>query len=208
MNQELLQYVENARQIGIDDQVIVAKLKEVGWPEKIIVQTLNKHDTSLNSLRWASVPSLVFGYLWLLSGLNKVLTDQFVSGFGEFARGQLERDSVIGFFRTILSNVVAPHPVFFANLIQYGEVAIGLGLLLGSTWSYIKPSRTNQLILLFSFATSFLLVLNFILSLGLPLPLINTDNSFASGVDLDYIVLFISLLMVFAHFQAWREIRR
>lgn len=86
---------------------------------------------------------LYLGYEWLTAGLVK-LTDINGSWVGEkagaavtgFLNGALKKTEgqhpdVSGWYAWFIQNVALPHPVIFSYLIVFGEIAVGLGLIVG-----------------------------------------------------------------------------
>ncbi|HEX9503115.1 MAG TPA: hypothetical protein VF974_02230 [Patescibacteria group bacterium] len=152
-----------------------------------------------------SGPSFVLGYLWLISGLNKIFNDQFVSNFGEYLRNQTSGGPA-GFYKDILLDLVLTHSIFFANLIQYSEALLGLVLIGAAIWNLIARSRYVHIAFVWAYVASFFLILNFILSLSMPLEFIKTANAFAAGLSVDYTVLYISLFMILANYLKSRKL--
>lgn len=85
---------------------------------------------------------LYVGYQWIMAGWEKVTSAAWVgSGAGSaiqgFLNGSLAKagganPAVSGWYAFFISNVALPHTVFFSYLITYGELAVGLGLMLGA----------------------------------------------------------------------------
>lgn len=79
------------------------------------------------------------GASWLLAGWEKMLSPAWgtsgkaMTGFvaGALAKASGANPSVQGWYVWFLQNAVQPHTGFFSFLITYGEVAVGLGVLLG-----------------------------------------------------------------------------
>ena len=80
------------------------------------------------------------GYAWLTAGWGKVTSDAWtgenagaaIKGFvsGAIAKSQ-EGGDVSGWFATFLENAVLPNAKLFGFVVAYGEVLIGLGLIVG-----------------------------------------------------------------------------
>lgn len=80
------------------------------------------------------------GYQWLVAGWKKVNADAWtgenagaaVEGFirGALAKAEEGKD-VSGWYAAFLENVALPNAKLFAILVAYGEVLVGLGLLVG-----------------------------------------------------------------------------
>lgn len=69
--------------------------------------------------------SLVLAYEWLVSGLDKVLSGQFVTGLHSTLKGSLSMIPY-GFYKSILHAWIIPHAVIFAWLVMVGELLLGL----------------------------------------------------------------------------------
>lgn len=83
---------------------------------------------------------LYLGYVWLMAGWHKVFDDAWtgskagaaVSGFVQGALAKAEEGGdVSGWYASFLENVVLPNAKLFSYLVAYGEVLVGLGLIVG-----------------------------------------------------------------------------
>ena len=154
-----------------------------------------KHD------HWIDTVSLVLGYLWLISGLDKVLGALFVPGFANYVKGNLASGVISSVYQPLITNFILPHSTLFAYCIEYSECIVGIALIVGSIWNFFRHRRFLSLILAWANVLSLLLILNIIFALGLSIPTIDITNAFDEGVKLDYIVLLLSLLMAAANFS-------
>ena len=152
--------------------------------------------------RWLAAISIAVGYLWLLSGLDKIYSPDFVANFGESTKTQIQSVHVFGPFQFILKNFVIPHGVFFGNVIEYSEIIIGLVLILGGLWSIFYYTRVGRVILAIANTGAFFLILSIILSVAMPLPWINPFNAYAPGMSVDYLVLLVTFFSAIAYFTA------
>ena len=82
-------------------------------------------------LIWLAIPRIVVGYHFLEVGWPKIahgfyngaeLPEQLLSG--------VAKDPFL-WHQNFINGVVLPHPVLFSHLVAFGEVAIGLSLVLG-----------------------------------------------------------------------------
>jgi uncharacterized membrane protein YphA (DoxX/SURF4 family) len=151
--------------------------------------------------RWMNTIIFIFGYLWFISGVDKILSGQFVSGFADYTNTALTNPAVYGWYRNILVNLLLPHSVFFASAIQLTEVIIGVLLILGSLWNYFKHAHSVHYVLGFAHIVSFFLIANIILARGSSFPFIDRSIVFEEGVNLDFIVLLASLFLAIANFN-------
>ncbi|MCY9659860.1 DoxX family membrane protein [Paenibacillus chondroitinus] len=83
---------------------------------------------------------LYVGYEWIQAGWHKITADTWVgakSGVAleSFVKGALTKaesgKDVTGWYATFLQDVVLSHSKLFAYMVAYGEVLVGLGLILG-----------------------------------------------------------------------------
>jgi len=83
---------------------------------------------------------LYLGYVWLMAGWKKVNSPAWtgenagaaVKGFVEKALTKAEEGAdVTGWYASFLENVVLPNVKVFSFMVAYGEVLVGLGLILG-----------------------------------------------------------------------------
>lgn len=83
---------------------------------------------------------LYLGYVWLTAGWGKV-TDEAWTGeqagaaIQGFIQGALskagEGGDVAGWYASFLENIVLPNATLFSYLVAYGEMLVGLGLIVG-----------------------------------------------------------------------------
>ncbi|HHW38703.1 MAG TPA: DoxX family protein [Bacillales bacterium] len=83
---------------------------------------------------------LYVGYAWLTAGWHKVQSDAWTgenagSAVQGFIKGALakaaEGKDVTGWYAGFLENTVLPHAKIFGFLVAYGELLVGLGLIVG-----------------------------------------------------------------------------
>jgi thiosulfate dehydrogenase [quinone] large subunit len=84
---------------------------------------------------------LYVGWQWLMAGWEKFNNpvwagDKAGTAITGFLNGAVQKASgahpdVSGWYAAFVQNVALPHAVFFSYLITYGEIAVGLGLILG-----------------------------------------------------------------------------
>ncbi len=92
------------------------------------------------SLFWLIV-RLYVGYEWLVAGWAKVTSDAWVgAGAGKALAGFLtaaltktigEHPDVQGWYAIFLQNVVLPHSALWSYIVAWGEVAVGIALIIG-----------------------------------------------------------------------------
>lgn len=76
---------------------------------------------------------LYLGYFWLTSGIGKITGGFEVNGFLQGAIGKATGDhpAVQTWWATFLEQVALPNHELFATLVMWGEVLVGIGLILG-----------------------------------------------------------------------------
>src|SRR5699024_3320391 len=82
---------------------------------------------------------LYLGYSWCMAGGGKVTSDAWtgddagvaVSGFMEGALARAQEGDVAGWYASFLETVVIPNAVVFSYAIAWGEVLVGIGLIVG-----------------------------------------------------------------------------
>ncbi|WCF05705.1 DoxX family protein [Paenibacillus thiaminolyticus] len=87
---------------------------------------------------WASVLLLVIriyvGYTWISAGIHKLFAGSFdASGFlkSAVAKAGGESPVVQGWWASFLEHVALPHANMFSLMVQWGELLVGIGLILG-----------------------------------------------------------------------------
>ncbi|WP_368654051.1 DoxX family protein [Ornithinibacillus sp. 4-3] len=75
------------------------------------------------------------GYSWLMAGIGKVTSDAWTgenagTAVRGFMEGALSQD-IAGWYAWFLETLVIPNAVTFSYLIAWGEVLVGLGLIVG-----------------------------------------------------------------------------
>ena len=90
---------------------------------------------------WAAV-RLWLGWEWIWAGWEKLLNPAWVgsgagralSGFAQNAISQwnVPHSNVAWWYAAFLNNVVVPHTALFSYLVTFGELAVGIALVLGA----------------------------------------------------------------------------
>lgn len=91
--------------------------------------------TSIALRQWPIVLLRVYtGVFFAYQGIGKLRQDDFASGLAGFLSGTL--DASFSFYRPFLESVILPSKEVFAALVAWGELAIGLALILGLATRY------------------------------------------------------------------------
>lgn len=87
------------------------------------------------------IPRLYVGYEWFMAGWTKIHTPVWVGTtaggpVAGFVNGALQKTAglhpdVQGWYGYFLEHFVLPHATLWANLVAYGEVLVGIALILG-----------------------------------------------------------------------------
>lgn len=139
--------------------------------------------------KWFATTGLVLGVLWLVSGLNKIISESYLENFGALAGSQ----------NWFLRDIVVGNSELFAYMILWGEFSVGFLLILTAITHFIGHSRTAHIVGMLASLASMGLALSIIISFQLPLPWINPDNALTQGISLEYIVVFLSFFQALAN---------
>lgn len=91
--------------------------------------------TSVALKQWPIVLLRVYsGVFFAYHGIRKIRRDDFASGLEGFVTRNLEES--FSFYRPFLESVILPSKELFAALVAWGELAIGIALILGLATRY------------------------------------------------------------------------
>ncbi len=91
--------------------------------------------TSIALRRWPIVLLRVYtGVFFVYHGIGKLRQDDFASGLADFLSRTL--DASFSFYRPFLESIILPSKEVFAALVSWGELAIGIALILGLATRY------------------------------------------------------------------------
>jgi hypothetical protein len=149
---------------------------------------------------------------WLVSGGNKLLAGDFPQGLGATLSDGLQKNPN-GWYVQLLNTFVIPHSVGFGYAIEYGEILIGLGLLVGALLLFGPVRRKGEPQYRFAIAEMAVaavaalacafLCINFHFFMGNgPFPGLNPSNPFDEGISLDTLMPPLSLVVLFANIWA------
>lgn len=74
------------------------------------------------------------GFFFAWNGLGKLRRENFADGMEGFLGAQAER--TFGFYAAFVQDVVLPNKALFAALVSWGELAIGVAMILGLATRY------------------------------------------------------------------------
>ncbi|MCL4489179.1 MAG: DoxX family membrane protein [Chloroflexi bacterium] len=91
---------------------------------------IKKAVSTNDSAIWLALVRIFFGFLWLQAGIEKLTSGGFVSGMGKTLAAFASKNPY-GWEKAFLLNVATPNAALFGNLTMYGEILVGIALLLG-----------------------------------------------------------------------------
>ena len=156
---------------------------------------------------------IIVGYEFLLSGLDKVRSGEFVGGLAKDLR-ETSTDAP-RWYRDYLDDVVFPNVELFAWLTQIGELAIGATLIAcalallfasdrlgsaGATWALIATAAA-------AFGAA-VLTLNAHYATAGPSPIALGGDPFDEAVDLDTLMTAIEIVLGVVALRAAQQLRR
>ncbi len=85
--------------------------------------------------QWPIVLLRVYsGVFFLYHGVGKIRHDDFAAALSNFLTGKL--DSSFPFYRAFIESVVLPNKEIFSTLVSWGELTVGLALIVGLATRY------------------------------------------------------------------------
>src|SRR5690606_9128728 len=116
-----------------EEKIAVKKAKEIVVPDNPVSRYL--FSSTQSAWLWLII-RLYVGYAWLTAGWKKVTADEWTgeqagAAVQGFVRGALEKEDVSSWYAAFLENVVLSSPKVFSFMVAYGELFVGLGLILG-----------------------------------------------------------------------------
>lgn len=91
--------------------------------------------TAVALRQWPIVLLRVYtGVFFAYHGFGKLRHDDFAAGMSNFLTGRLEQS--FSFYRPFIESVVLPSKEIFATLVAWGELAVGVALIVGLATRY------------------------------------------------------------------------
>jgi thiosulfate dehydrogenase [quinone] large subunit len=146
---------------------------------------------------------LVIAYEWMVSGLDKFLSGQFVQQINEQLTSALQ-GMQYSFYADILKHVVIPYASVYAVLVEVGEVCVGLAFVIIAI--AIFRNKLSKLIInlgIWASLISAFMVLNFFFFQGGAM-FLNPGDPFDEGIPIDFILFLMQLGMVIFFFTLHR----
>lgn len=142
----------------------------------------------------------VVGYEWFMSGLTKIVHGDFVSGLGAKLPGLTEKSP--GWYRSFVRAIVAPDPSLFARVVEFGELLLGVTLIVTAAYWAIRSERltraacnASMVIVALSTLAGAALALNLHLLNGSATPWLIPGDSFDGGDDPDSVLPAVQLVL-------------
>lgn len=134
---------------------------------------LEKQDRSI----WLRLITLIFGVQWFMAGFEKIIKPEFSNDLTK-TLGYFASKNPHAWYANLIHDIFIPNAKIFANLVSFGELLIGLALILG---------LLTNIALIFAI----FLNLNFYFATGWTSPS-------ASGINLLMILVQIILILAYA----------
>ncbi len=91
-----------------------------------ITKALKTNDSAI----WLALVRIFVGYVWLNAAFEKIASGNFVAGMGKTLAAFASKNPY-GWDQAFLNQVAIPNATLFGTLTMYGELLVGLALLLG-----------------------------------------------------------------------------
>lgn len=85
-------------------------------------ERLEQGKISRNAIMWVL---LFFGYEWLVSGINKLASGEFITGLHGQMMSSIKGGAPYPFFGSFLKSFCLPHCIILGTFIEVGEIFIG-----------------------------------------------------------------------------------
>lgn len=141
------------------------------------------------------------GYLWLMSGITKVVRGGFASGLADELAEKSE--AAPSWYRDFLDEAVIPNAELAGVLIMVAELLVGVALVGAAVvwlfeWSRLSDRARRRLLAAVSVAllAATVMAANFHFANGASHPWLVPEDGFDEGVDLDSLLPFMQLVLL------------
>ena len=138
------------------------------------------------------------GYEWLMSGLSKIMADNFPGTLAGTLSDSMQDQT--GWYKDFVDGVVIPNAQTFGYLVMIGEVAVGVTLIATALvwlvrWSRMSLNQRSLLLGIIALTTivGAFMSLNFHLAMGATAPWMISPDPNDQGVDLDSLMVMVQL---------------
>jgi thiosulfate dehydrogenase [quinone] large subunit len=160
--------------------------------------------------RWGmALVFLLLGYEWLISGLDKMLSSDFLTGLGAELQDAMANNPN-GWYVHFLARFVIPHARLAAALVEGGEVLVATGLFVGAgLWisgDRLSPrwARTLQPWVIGALVGSALMTVNYYFMAGNSFPWLRPSAPFDEGLELDGLLTLVAVALLGIQLLAMR----
>ncbi len=160
-----------------------------------------------------AIVEAAMGFEWLLSGLNKLLSPDFVISLAHQLQTSLQGNPN-GWYVSLTKSLVLPHAQLFAALVEVGELLVGIGLFAGAAlwvsgrFPAMRWARLLNLGVIVALVGGVLMSANYAVMGGDTLPGLNPGNPFNEGLSIDSLLTIIGLGLLVIHvLAAWAHSR-
>ena len=158
-----------------------------------------------------AVVEAVIAYEWLLSGIDKCMSSQYLGGLAG-SLGSMANGNPNTWYVWFLRHVAMAHCTFFGCLVAGGEILTGLALLTGAALWLAGPERLRgrwgtllQLGVIGGLASAALMTANYYLMAGKTLPWLNPAAPYDEGLSLDGVLTLMAVGLFIVHLVALRR---
>jgi len=168
---------------------------------------------------------IIVGYEWLLAGGDKLLLGGFPAQMGKLLLTIIGGGQLLGFFASILRELVVPNAVLFGYLIEWGETLAGLGLVTAgllallrslvehspggrSTAMFMSGFRLVERLAPLAAIGAGLLGLSYFFLDGLPKPWFVPSIAFGGSIDMGLFLAAASVVLVVGQLVQRHQMRR
>jgi len=167
-------------------------------------------------LFWIMLIQTVIGYVWFVSGIDKLRSSAFLPGLPDVL-AEMSEETKYGWYRNFLENVALPNSDLFGLLVAWGELAVGVSLIAAAAFLVLRGTADRWAMPVLAIAVAALLAgifmnVNFHLAEGYYHPFAGYGDGLDGSVDLDSLMPLTQLvLLAFNLAIAWsgaRQMRR
>lgn len=150
---------------------------------------------------------VVMAYEWLISGFNKVLSVNFITGLhNEFS--QSIPDIKYPLYAAFLKHYCLPHCEILGGFIEIGEILIGISFVALAIYTFKGHANTfmMRLGILTGFASAFMSINFFLYQSGSVF--LNPTDPFDEGISIDFILFLMGVGISLYYYLALYSIRK
>lgn len=172
-------------------------------------ETIRTEAREITPAQWGlAAVLLLMAYVWLLSGLDKILSPDFTNGLAGSLKDSLH-DNPNHWYVQFINWAVMPRTGAFAVAVEVGELLVAIGLVGGAVWWLTRRHLSDDWSLALFLGVCGALVggaimtLNYYFLAGFNVPWLMTDAPFNEGLSIDGLLTLIALALLAIHLLAW-----